>query len=138
MHRRILFFALLLSTMHCYCQRRTVEPTTKLSYQLISLSKQTPEDSILVSVSVQNVDEFFRQQNNWSLGSHHASGNIFLIRVKLKDIQKLSLSENILFINEFHQPKEELTTGAADLTLNQINYAHARFPQLAGDSLQSS
>src|SRR4029079_5304558 len=37
-----------------------------------------------------------------------------------------------------HMPKEELTTGAYDLSLNRINFVHSRLPQFAGDSLNSS
>ena len=44
----------------------------------------------------------------------------------------------VVFINETITPKEELNSGAYDLTLNGLSYAHDRFPQLTGNGLHVS
>src|SRR4051812_14898289 len=114
MHRRILIFLILLSSMHSYCQHRGATSESKLSYTLYGKRGQ---DSLTLSISVKKIDELLGQKNLFRILSRPDSSNILVIRIKANEIEKLSLSENVLFVNEFHEPKEELTTGAADLTL---------------------
>lgn len=63
------------------------------------------------------------------------SGNAFLLAVKASHVSSLVKDENVSFADVWRQPKEELTTGAFDLSLNKINLVHSRYPSLNGSGV---
>lgn len=97
-----------------------------------SIRTKKGADSISVSLSVKN------NFSNRSLRVLNSYGNISTVKIAVKDLDALISDTNVVFINERIEPREELTTGATDFTLNKINLVHAKFPQLNGDSLKAS
>ena len=106
---------------------------SKLSPLLLQLNAARLQDSIMVSISLRNNTNQPGTKNFLSSQNHR----LLVQKIAVHDLDSLAQQEAVLFINEFHIPKEELTTGAYDLTLNKINYVHERFPGLNGDSLQA-
>lgn len=132
---RLLFlFAILLISIHAKAQPlqfKKIAPA--LEQKILSSSK----DSVWVSVSMKPgiVQEEVKRLYHFENFLHH---NITRIRIAAKDIPSLAGNQGILFICEILQPKEELTTGAYDLTLNRVNFTHTQFPLLNGNGLKVS
>jgi hypothetical protein len=124
---------LLLLSVLC-CSSVVFGQNKKLSASLNrEINKKDQRDSINFSVSWKNRDS----TDKLRILFRYSSG-ILVARVRVADLNEIVQNENILFINEQLIPKEELTTGAYDLSLNRINLVHARLPQFNGDSLQAS
>lgn len=64
--------------------------------------------------------------------------NTSLIRIPVSEITSLVASGKILFADLHRIPKEELTTGSLDLSLNKINLTHNNYPLNTGDSINIS
>ncbi len=112
-------------------------PFRKIAPALEQKILSSSEDSVWVSASIkagplqEEIKRLYRVENVL----HH---NIIKIRMALKDIPSLAGKQGVLFVSEILQPKEELTTGAYDLTLNRVNYTHTHFPFLNGNGLKVS
>lgn len=63
--------------------------------------------------------------------------NVFVIRVQVSQLDLLVQNKNVLFVNKVHLPREEITTGASDPTLNLISYAQQAFPHVRGQSVHA-
>lgn len=61
--------------------------------------------------------------------------NNFLLTATAAQAALLLKSRNVVFLSERRQPKEELTTGAFDLSLNKINLVHDRYPATNGTGI---
>ena len=98
------------------------------------LLAQKKGDSIVVSVSAKSKIYFrFLHQQPSSLPFHFYTG-----KIATADLSLLAGDKQVLFISEVVQPREEITTGASDPTLNQITFVQHRFPQLRGASVAAS
>jgi len=94
-------------------------------------SKDT--ESCFVSVSMKIVNSDVVRQ--YKLLPVATEPPIYKARLTRKEITRLAATEGIVFINEYHPPKEELSTGAVDYTLNKINLVRKYFPTINGDSI---
>lgn len=127
-----LVFLFLFCLMNCFSQE------AKLSPSLVLLQKTANDrDSIDVSISFKKgfAQKKFKEGRR-ILDDQPA--NISIVRIRLSDLLKWTQKEEVLFINAVHHPKEELTTGNVDYTLNKINYLHRRFPAADGSSANAS
>src|SRR4051812_952721 len=122
MSRIVPCLILLLNVLSAHPQRADNDSPSRIAYALLEKLKQTSADSMDVSVSVKNMESLLQKEKQLRLLSRSTTSNIIIARIKTTDIKTLASSDNILFISELHIPKEELTTGAADLTLNKLNY----------------
>lgn len=105
----------------------------KLPYSFLQKNKtRNSNDSVTLSLAVKNN---FQKHKIRILKSY---ANILLTKLAVKDLDELLKDSTVIFINEQIIPKEELTTGATDFTLNKINRAHNTFPQFNGNSLNAS
>ncbi|MFL5774554.1 MAG: S8 family serine peptidase, partial [Flavisolibacter sp.] len=108
----------------------------KLPYSLLKTSTSI-NDSCVVSVKLKRqVSKSFFPTSAKIL--KEISPGFFIVRIKRNDLFSLSDIPEVIFINEYHEAREELSSGASDPTLNTINYVHNRYPSLNGDSLYVS
>ncbi len=63
---------------------------------------------------------------------------ILVIRTTFQNLKILAIAREVVFIDLLRKPFEELTTGAYDLSCNQLNYLHRTFPSLNGMNLRAS
>src|SRR5436190_24390700 len=103
----------------------------KISIPLLERKLRGDNDSIVVSIT---------SWKNRATGSHHqlfskSDYDIVSKKIALHSLDSLLEKDEVIFINEFHEPKEELTSGSYDLTLNHINYVQRQFTDIKGDSL---
>jgi hypothetical protein len=135
MLRSLWLFVLLFTTTVALAQKNT---SLKLSTNLRErLSKKAATDSIDVSISIKP-DKAAGRYESVRILKTYAPANIIIARVRVGNLDQLASKNELIFISETLVPKEELTTGAVDFTLNRINYTQNRFPQLKGDSVSSS
>lgn len=111
-------------------------PQLKLAYTFNDAGKRTVSDSIMVSVSFKGYAVPSKLKEFLSIQSLNRS--VVIGKIRNSDILKIIAVDEVIFISPVFPPKEELTTGAYDLTLNRINYVHAGMPLITGDSLQAS
>jgi hypothetical protein len=117
----------------CLCAAQQDSSTNKkFSYVLEqSLQKKSGGDSLLVSISY---DQALRNGIRGRIVKSHGKGFITAL-VKKADLAGLASEQNIRFISIVTTPKEELSTGAFDLSLNRINTAHTKYPFINGNGL---
>lgn len=68
---------------------------------------------------------------SWRFLQQYGKG-IKLVRIPAHPLAQLSYDPRIEFAGLATKPKEELTTGSLDISLNKLNTAHAFFPQIRG------
>ena len=105
----------------------------KYSFALLKKMKLHPYDSIDVSVSSTNVSQLRGSKDLNIL--KQVSSNIVVARIRASDIRRVSSYHHVQFINEVMIAREELTTGAFDLSLNKISLAHSNMSFISGDSI---
>lgn len=128
MIRGLFLFLFVLMTYVCAAQNIQV---AKLSPSLLEKNRHLSSDSAEISVVLKNdsIAPGFR------LRPAYRAAGIFTAKLSLQEILALAGRSDVLFINERHPPKEELSTGAVDYTLNRITKAHHFFPLIKGDSI---
>lgn len=112
-------------------QDRRLSPVLK-----IALTNKDTSD-VTVVVLAQSLYKLHKQDAIAFL-HEYPSSNTAVVRLKASHLKKLLNSGDILFADQYRKPKEELTTGTLDLSLNKINYAHNQFPLINGDSVVAS
>ncbi len=106
---------------------------SKLSPELFSTLKTAKgSDEVKLVVSVLDTAAFKKTKGITVL---HRYTESFVVAIKSSVASSLLLNENILFASEWHKPKEELTTGAFDLSLNKLNLVHDKYPQFNGNGI---
>lgn len=68
----------------------------------------------------------------------YAPARSVVLRLSAGALDSLLRNAPISFASIYTGPHEELNSGAYDLTLNQISFTHARYPQLNGSGLSAS
>lgn len=107
-------------------QEAKLPPSLRLSLQARQFF-----DSITVSVSLKNP----AHKIHYATAHQQTAKGIITCRIRVSDMPLLLQDDQVLFINEVLNPKEELATGAVDYTLNGVTYTQARFPSITADSL---
>ena len=103
---------------------------------ILHQGKIAERDSMEILVSVTHPDVFekkFSRVINITQ-AYKASGS-YLIKVAAKDLNTLLESNEVLFADTKRKPKEELTTGAFDISVNQINLVHHHYPVYNGSDI---
>lgn len=134
-HMRNLFLAAVLLPLGVLHAQVKKLPYTKLSTDLMQMKNiSLSGDSVDISISVKEAGSF----PGLKILIQQPSLKIYTARVAVSQLDSLSGNDNIIFINQIHTPKEELTTGATDYTLNGVTYAQHSYPLLTGDSIAAS
>jgi hypothetical protein len=109
----------------------------KVSSRLLKqLASGNDKDSLEISVQV--LDTAILKTVHAAITDAYFPANIYFIHISRSDAEKLLQNDAISFADVKQKPKEELTTGSLDLSLNRINYAHHVFPAINGDSILAS
>jgi hypothetical protein len=70
--------------------------------------------------------------------SEYRGTNTVLINISVDKLSSLLNKKEILFADSYRTPKEEVTTGSLDISLNKINLEHDQFRNINGDSINVS
>lgn len=129
MLQNLLLGLLLLSSTTAFAQNSRLSDRAREVF-----SKRKESDSVEIAVTLSDTSKANAKMN---VLYQYIPSHTLVARMRLADVKELLLSRDVLFINIITQPKEELTTGAVDYTLNKINYAQNRYPQINGDSVSA-
>lgn len=137
---RLLFISVLCcATLHSLSQKENFISSAKISASLREhIKNRSLHDSISISFSVTSADAIPELRRYANIQSAYLPANVYTSRIKISDIGKISQNPYVLFINAFIAPKEELTTGINDISLNKVSFTHHIFPGVAGDSVNAS
>jgi hypothetical protein len=128
------FFLIFSLTSFAQIDRRL--QAENLSPALKLLLQQKQSDSISVVLTFKKLPPELE-----SIGRvvyQHSSSGAIILRTNIATVQQLLNDDVILFADRLRTPKEELTTGAYDLSANRINLAHHQYPQYTGGEINAS
>lgn len=94
-----------------------------------------PGDEIKLLISVSDTALFKKMKDVVVL---HRFNKTFVVAVKASALSLLLSNEKVLFASEARTPKEELTTGAFDLSLNKISLVHDKYATINGNGIAVS
>ena len=137
MKKPVLFFLILLISAWAIAQEKTYTKQ-KFSPKLQQAITTNTADSIDIICTVKNNPVLSRTNNKGRLLGRHLSSGAILMRIPANEINNLLQNQNIEFADLLRKPKEELTTGAFDLSLNKILLAHDQFPGINGKGINIS
>ncbi len=133
MRQYLLFLMLVMGTVAIAQNEKIL--SKKLSPRLAAfISSARLPDSIDVSLSVKKS----RFPEAFSRVLAKPFPGFFILRLPATEVLKLAALDEVIFISQIYGPTEELTTGAADPTLNLIPFAQHRFPQIRGQGVATS
>ncbi|MDB5251050.1 MAG: hypothetical protein JWP27_219 [Flaviaesturariibacter sp.] len=95
------------------------------------LASARPTDSLTLIVQLRNGST---PADVRILASYPGAG-AYVVRVQAGEVPRMLRDKTLVVADIAQQPREELTTGSLDLTLNRINLAHRAFPTINGDSI---
>ena len=115
-----------------YCQvARGRLVTDRLKTVMQSKKHQEIVDLIVVAKDLQQL----KKSNDIQIIQAYPGNNSARIRITVTKLTELLDSNKILFADVYRKPKEELTTGSNDQSLNAITFAHSSYPNVNGDSI---
>lgn len=115
-----------------YCQAgREIMLSPKLRF---ALQQKKQSEMLDLLVSSNDIDEL-RKAKDVRIIKYYTGSKSARIQTSSTTFKNLLDSNKILFADVYRKPKEELTTGANDQSLNTINFAHNKFPKINGDSI---
>ena len=133
---RLLFLIFLLSAQVLAAQQPLTLNNTSKRLKILLESKNR-NDSVEMMVAVKNADIFLKNYKATIKASYRPS-QTFVVSMTKEAARQLLTDTNLLFADVKRKPKEELTTGSMDNTVNKINYMHHLFPQFTGDGINAS
>jgi len=110
----------------------------RLSYSLQKIIEQPQQDSIDIVFTIKDPGQFARLKSAIKPIRIHQSSQTIIVRVATKDIERFVQTNSIEFADVLRKPKEELTTGAFDISLNKLNLVHHLYPAFDGSSINAS
>ncbi|HJW17472.1 MAG TPA: S8 family serine peptidase [Flavisolibacter sp.] len=117
-------------------EKETVLHKLSPSFQQALSEKLT--DSVDILCTVKTSDELSRTKHNGRIIGLHPSSNTISIRIPTNKLKAFIENNNVEFADLLRKPKEELTTGAFDLSLNKLLLAHDQFPNINGNGIDIS
>jgi len=103
-----------------------------------SLISGTIEDSLDITLSLKSGFQKSFFKNPFRLINSYPRANIIVARVRSSEIVKVVKDDAVLFADILRTPKEEITTGAPDFTLNKIRLTQSRYPLYNGNGITVS
>jgi hypothetical protein len=137
MKKPVLFILTLIISMWGVAQEKE-NILHKLSPSLQQALSAKNSDSIDIVCTVKSNDLLNRVKNNERVLGFHSSSHTILIRIPTNRLRTFLDNNNVVFADLLRKPKEELTTGAFDLSLNKILLAHDQFPIINGNGINIS
>ncbi len=128
----IVFYLSLFFSMAVCCQSMQ----QKLSPNLLAmLKKGKANDTLKVLIGAKDVEVLKKAQGLFFISQYK---NTVFIKTTATIVDSLAKDDNIQFISGWQVPKEELTTGAFDLSLNKVNLVHNNYPLYDGNNIAVS
>ena len=110
------------------------KPATKFSQSLETILQQKHQGEIIeVMATVRDLQAIM--PDSVTILSSYRPANSFLIRLSVSKLIQLAERGSIVFADLRRQPKDELTTGSLDISLNKLRYLHQELPNINGDSV---
>ncbi len=133
MIRSLLAFFLLFHFHHAAAQQGK-ELWEKIDVSLQQKAKRSaPGDSIMVNLSFRGNPVYL----DTMISTHllYLPGKILTGKIRADRLFELAAHPSVIYIGIVLNPREELSTGIYDLTLNGISIAQERFPNINGNSI---
>ena len=137
MKRLVIFFPTLFICSSLLAQQKE-NKELRISNGLRTAISRPSNDSTDLICSVKDLGSLKIERTPARIITVHSSSKTIIIRIAVKDIQGFLENPTIEFADILRQPKEELTTGAFDLTLNKLNLVHHLFPAINGSTIRAS
>lgn len=130
-----IFLCSFLFSTACSAQPKNNERTTPLLKTI--LSKKKTNEAIDVFISLKDFSKL-RGDKEIQILSEYGNTNTALVRITAGKLSLLLAKNEIVFADAYRVPKEEVTTGSLDISLNKISLEHSKFPNINGDSINVS
>jgi hypothetical protein len=111
---------------------------SKLSPSLTQALSANQGDSIDIICTIKSSELLKRTNTNGRILGLHPSSRTLILRLATDQLKTFLEDKNVEFADLLRKPKEELTTGAFDLSLNKILLAHDQYPTLNGNNINIS
>lgn len=135
--KHILLFTILFSFAFTVCIAQN-KGEQRISLALRNLiDKKKKNEWVDVVAVLKNVSNLYKS-DSIELLQVYAPSNTVRMRLTVWKLNILLNTGDIIFADQYRTPKEELTTGTLDLSLNKISYVHNKFPLVNGDSVFAS
>jgi hypothetical protein len=131
----ILFLCGFLFSAACLCQQKNNERIAPLLRNVLANKKA--KDVIDVFITMKNLSGL-QSDKNIQILSEYKNTNTALIRIPVAKLSELVGKNEIIFADVYRTPKEEVTTGSLDISLNKIAFAHNQISNINGDSINVS
>jgi hypothetical protein len=135
MYRLLVFFVLLV-IVEAKSQESSSLFSKKFSPSLYTSLFSQPtinkEDSLIVKVVFRNIKNIGKR---FRIIQEYIPAGVAIIQLTNSQLIELANDSNVIFIDQQRYPKEELTTGAVDFSVNNTRYAQNQFPYISGDSI---
>ena len=102
-----------------------------------TLSKKKTTDEVQILIAVKDFSKL-RDDKDIQILSEYRNANTALVKIKVDKLSDLLHKKEIVFADIYRIPKEEVTTGSLDISLNKISLEHNTFPTINGDSINVS
>jgi len=111
---------------------------SKLSPSLTQALSANQRDSIDIICTIKSSEQMKRTNTNGRILGLHTSSRTLILRLPTDQLKTFLKDNNVEFADLLRKPKEELTTGAFDLSLNKILLAHDQYPAINGNNINIS
>ena len=136
--KRLLLFLPTLSVCLSLLAQQKENKELRISTGLRTIISRQSSDSADLICAVKDLSLLKVEKTPAEIITVHSSSKTIIIRIAVKDIQGFLENPTIEFADILRQPKEELTTGAFDLSLNKLNLVHHLFPAINGNTIRAS
>lgn len=102
------------------------------------LAKANTIDSLQLIITVKDGAAFQKTFTEGRIVAAYLPAQTFVIHLPKALVSTILNHPTVVFIDALRQPKEELTTGNLDITLNKLNYSHHLFPHINGQGIKAS
>lgn len=131
----VLVFCTLLSSQASMGQAKKNERLSPLLKS--TLLKKNAADYVEVIITVKEFSKLHEDGSIQILAEYKATKTA-LVRLKVEKLSDLIDRNEIVFADVYRTPKEEVTTGSLDISLNKISLEHNVFSNIIGDSINVS
>jgi hypothetical protein len=119
----------------CLCQQKNHERITPSLKNV--LAKKKGKDVIDVLVTMKDFSRLLKYKDIQILSAYQGT-NTALVRIPASKLSSLIEKNEIVFADVYRTPKEEVTTGSLDISVNKVAFAHNQFLNINGDSINVS
>lgn len=126
--------SLLFSMLFAQKEMNRLKPQ-QLSLDLQQLMSIKGKDSVEIVLSIDNDSSLHQRGLKFRLLDYYLPGKLAKIKVRQDQLEEVLKFVNPKFASLSQKPKEELTTGTLDITLNRLNYVQSNFPAINGEGV---